>query len=280
MTVSAFGFSLVLFSPLAKWALEKIGVPHTFLLFGIAFLIICVLCSLLIENPPKNDPAYAQITKASTKKQYKTSEMLKTKQYYLIAAGMFFTLPAYFILNPILMDLGAERGLSNLAVVGVMLTGIGSASGRLIISWSSDKIGRKPAMIAISAITLIATITTIFAQDILFLVCLFAIAFCFGGSASVYAAFTSDNFGTEHIGMNFGCVMLGFGASALLFPVISNALKNETDYTMSFVVTAVTSVIAIILVLLMKKPSEEHQRNKDLGAFTSTASHSPDRGTV
>ncbi len=56
-----------------------------------------------------------------------------------------FTLPAYFILNPVFLSLDAKRGLSeSLALVGVSLTGINSAGGdRLVVSWVSDKIGRK-----------------------------------------------------------------------------------------------------------------------------------------
>ncbi|MCL2096895.1 MAG: MFS transporter, partial [Oscillospiraceae bacterium] len=151
MIVGAFGLSSVVFAPLAKEMLAELGVPVTFLIFGAGFLIICGLCSLLIENPPQGylpegfTPSQAVITA----KQYSPGEIIKTRQFYLLALGLLFTLPAFFILNPVFISLGEARGLSaNLATLGVMLTGVGSASGRLTASWASDKTGLKPAMIS------------------------------------------------------------------------------------------------------------------------------------
>lgn len=259
MTVSAFGFSLVVFAPLAKTMLAGLGVPATFLIFGGAFLVVCGLCALPMTNPPQGYAPAGYVAKqaVATGKQYTTREMLKTKQFYLITFSLLLILPAYFILNPLLMTLGVERGLTEeLALVGVMVTGIASAAGRLVVSWVSDKMGRKMALYGINLLTLAAILGMIFAQGILFLVCIAVIAFSFGGASGVYAAVTADSFGTQHMGSNYGCAMLGFGVSALVFPLISNSLSGGGDYTLSFVVAAVTCVIALVLVALMKRPEK------------------------
>ena len=187
--------------------------------------------------------------------------MLKTKEFYLLALSMFFVLPAYFILNPLFVSLGMERGLTeNMAAFGVMLTGIASASGRLFTSWFSDYAGRKTGIVSITVITLIAALGMIYAQGIVFLICIAAIAFCFGGSASVYAATAADLFGTKYIGLNYGCVMIGFGVSALAFPLLSNALATTGVYTYSFIVAAGACVIALILVAFLKIPKKAKAR--------------------
>jgi len=250
MMVGAFGFSLVLFAPLTKKLLTDWGVPRTFLFFGILFIVICSLCSLFLNNPEVKQQSG---TPASTRKQYTTGEMLKTKEFYFLAFSMFFLLPAYFILNPLFISLGVERGLSeSMATFGVMLTGIASASGRLLISWFSDFVGRKAGIATISLITLIAALVMIFAQGVLFLVCIAAIAFSFGGSASVYAATTADLFGTKHMGLNYGCVMIAFGSSALIFQLLSTVLSN----TYSFIVAAAGCVITITMVAALKIPKK------------------------
>jgi len=250
MMVGAFGFSLVLFAPLTKKLLTDWGVPRTFLFFGILFIVICSLCSLFLNNP---EVKQQRGTPASTRKQYTTGEMLKTKEFYFLAFSMFFLLPAYFILNPLFISLGVERGLSeSMATFGVMLTGIASASGRLLISWFSDFVGRKAGIATISLITLIAALVMIFAQGVLFLVCIAAIAFSFGGSASVYAATTADLFGTKHMGLNYGCVMIAFGSSALIFQLLSTVLSN----TYSFIVAAAGCVITITMVAALKIPKK------------------------
>ena len=257
MIVCAFGFSLVLFAPLAKSMLSGLGAPSTFLIFGITFLVVCGLCSLFIKNPQEGyaPKGYAPIQAANTKRQYSPKEIIKTKQFYLLAGGLLFTLPAYFILNPVFLSLGAARGLSEgLAVLGVVLAGINSAVGRLAVSWASDKVGRKAAMVSISTIILSASLLMIISKSVLFLICIMLISFGFGGAASVYSAMTADSFGTKYGGMNFGLVMIGFGASALVFPMISNKLTASGSYTSSFVLAATTCAIAIILVLLMNNP--------------------------
>jgi OFA family oxalate/formate antiporter-like MFS transporter len=245
MTVSAFGFSLVVFAPLATALIKALDVMSVFFIFGMSFLVICGVSSLFLQNPPQQ----AAAAQAAQRRMYSPSQILKTRQFYLLVGGLFFTLPAYFILNPNFKSLALERGLSeNLAVLGVMITGIGSACGRLAVSWVSDKIGRKAAMLSIAGIILAATLLMIIAQGYLYLVCITLIAFGFGGAAGVYAAMTAESFGSKHSGMNFGLVMLGFGASALVFPLISK------DLTVSFILAASTCAVAMLLVALMRNP--------------------------
>ena len=259
MIVSAFGFSLVVFAPLAKSMLSGMGVPNTFIIFGISFFVVCGFCALFIQNPPEGymPDGYKPAQTANTKRQYSPKEIIKTKQFYLLAGGLLFTLPAYFILNPVFLSLGADRGLSEeLALIGVSMTGISSAAGRLIVSWVSDKTGRKPAMVAIAVIILCASLTMIVGQGILFLACIVLISFGFGGAASVYSAMTAESFGTKYGGMNFGLVMIGFGVSALVSQNISKELTAGGNYTSSFVLAAATCAVAIVLVLLMKNPGK------------------------
>ena len=260
MIVCAFGLSLTAFAPTANFLLGALGVPATFLIFGAGLLSICAFCSVFVQNPPQGylPEGFTPVQAAVTMRQYSPSEIIRTKQYYLLAGGLLFTLPAYFILNPVFLSLGADRGLSTeLAVLGVALTGIGSAAGRLVVSWTSDKIGVKTAMTATAAIILCASLVMVAGRGIVFLICILLISFGFGGCASVYAVMTAASFGTKHGGMNFGLVMLGFGVSALLFPIISNKIAAQGNYTGSFILAAATCVIAIVLVMLMKDPKKE-----------------------
>ena len=268
LIVCAFGLSLVIFAPLAKSMLSGMGVPKTFLIFGVGFIIVCGVSSLFVKNPPEGylPKGYAPVKTAAAKRQYSPKEIIKTKQFYLLAGGLLFTLPAYFILNPVFLSLGADRNLSeSLAVTGVSLTGISSAAGRLIVSWVSDKIGRKAAMIAIAVITLCAALVMIAAESVLFLLCIILIAFTFGGTASVYSTMTAESFGTKYGGMNFGLVMIGFGSSALISQNISKALTADGNYTSSFILAAVTCVIGIVLILMMKNPANSMTKNTKTG---------------
>ncbi|MDR2909507.1 MAG: MFS transporter [Oscillospiraceae bacterium] len=259
MIVSAFGFSLVVFAPLARAMLASLGVTATFLIFGASFFVLCGACSLAIQNPPEgySPGGYKPAQAAASRRQYAPKEIVKTKQYYLLAGGLLFTLPAYFILNPVFLSLGAVRGLSeDLALLGVALTGVSSAAGRLAVSWISDKTGRKVAMVAIALIILCASLTMIVGEGLLFLLCIMLISFGFGGASSVYAAMTAESFGTRYGGMNFGLVMLGFGVSALVFPMISNRITAGGSYTGAFLLASATCAVAVALVLMMDNPAK------------------------
>lgn len=251
--VGAFGFSLVIFAPLAENMLVSVGVPGTFRIFGLTFLVLCISASLILRDPPAGYSVPGAAAKRnSDRKQYTPGEMVRTIPFYLISGSMFFVLPAYFILNPNLVSLAAERGLADYAVSGVIITGLFSATGRLSITWLSDKIGRDGALFLIAAMTAVGVIAITFATGLLFLVCVAIISLAFGGASGTYAAITADYFGTKNMGANYGLVTLGFGASALMFPFLSNVISEQGDMTNAFILSAVTCAIAFILVLMLK----------------------------
>ena len=251
LMVGAFGFSLVLFAPLADYLIDTFGISSTFQIFGLAFLVICVPASLLITSPSAE---YLNRLKGpsspSSQKQYTTKEMLRTKSFYLIMVSLFLVLPAFFILNPIAKTFGAEHtdGLETLAV---MIIGVCSASGRLFITWVSDRIGRMNSLFFIAITPIIGALAITFAYDYAFLACVALIAFAFGGAAGIYAIVTSDHFGVQNMGSNYGFVMLGFGASALIFPFISTQLSSDGDYTISFVIAAVACAASMVCILML-----------------------------
>jgi OFA family oxalate/formate antiporter-like MFS transporter len=252
LMVGAFGFSLVLFAQVAKYLLPTVGPSSTFMIFGAAFLIVCVPISTLIRNPPEGY-VIPKAPSVEILKHYTPKEMLRTKAFYLIALSLFFILPAYFIINPILTELEVDRGITGaLANSSLMVAGIFSAFGRLAVTWVSDRIGRMAALFMIIGLTLIGVIAMIFAEGFLFLTCVALIAFGFGGAAGIYATVTSDNFGTKNMGSNYGYVMLGFGASALIFQTLSTVIDLET----SFIISAATCVVSLICILLLKKYSD------------------------
>ncbi len=252
--VGAFGFSLVFFSPLAEYMLKEIGVPATFEAFGLAFLIICTISSIFLINPPEGYtvPGAANTPARKIQKQYTPSEMVRTRSFYLIFISLFFVLPAYFILNPILVDLGSERGIE-MASIAVMLTGLFSALGRLLITWLSDRIGRMNGLFTIILMTAIGIAVLTFAEGILFLACVALVAFAFGGASGVYAATTADHFGTQNMGTNYGIIALALGASALIFNIVSKMISGNGDYTLSFTIAAITCIIAFICVVLLRR---------------------------
>ncbi len=251
MIVCAFGASVVVFTPVAEALLKSVGVASTFQIMAGGFLVICFIAWLFIKNPEK-----VQGAAVSTEvKQYTTKEILKTPQFYFITISMMLITPAYFIINPLVKQIGELKGLSpELALFSVMLMGIASTLGRLVVAWLSDKMGRKNAILMIGGITLISAACLTFATGPLFLLFIAGIAFSYGGTSGVYPTLTTSFFGTKHAGSNYGAVMMGFGVSAVVFPYIAGAINSTQsgDYTLSFLIAAGVTAISIIAMLLIK----------------------------
>ena len=261
MMVMAFGLSMALFTPVAWVLLAAVGVPSTFMIFGVAFMIICIPASLLIINPP---PGFVipKTSVAATQKQYTPKEMLRTKAFYLLFFFGFFITSAFFVLNPQLVSFGMERGLTKeTATMVLIVMGISSACGRLAITWTADIKGRVVAMLAIFTLTLLGVLLLIPAQGLVYFVCIAMIAFAYGGVAGLYAIMTSDNFGTKFMGSNYGIVLIGFGLSAPSFVLLS-AKFPVAESNMIFVICAAACLANLVCVILLRKYAIADYRSK------------------
>ncbi|MDR0223149.1 MAG: MFS transporter [Oscillospiraceae bacterium] len=246
VAVGSFGLSTVIFAPFAELLIEKFDINIVFMVLAGVFAIATLLFFSFIKTPD-------QVANASPPplvgKQYTTLEMVKTPRYYLVALSLMLGTSVFFVINPDLKDLAAERGLANFATALVMFTGVCNALGRIFAPLASDKIGRENADIAVLAVTAVCAFSLCFAEGILLMAIIALVAFCFGGYAGLYPVLTSENFGIKNIGANYGAVMLGFMASSLLFPIIMNKID---DRILRFAALGVIAVIGAVLVLALK----------------------------
>ncbi|HBU12516.1 MAG TPA: hypothetical protein DEB31_07250 [Clostridiales bacterium] len=264
--VCTFGASTVLFTPLVNTLLAQFGVAQTFLTLALIYAAVILIFAWFIKNPSAEymrqfaaaSPALAE------RKQYAPSEVLRTRQYYMLLFSMMLLTTAYFILNPLFKSLAESRGLpESAALLSVMITGIASACGRLIAPWLSDKIGRKGVVLLLFVISIAAVLLLIVAQGYFYMVLIALVAFAFGGSAGTYPAISADYFGTKNAGVNYGLVMIGFAASALIFPSIASAVNAGGEPTaLTFIIPAAACVAGIVVTAGFKPPKQEKQEEK------------------
>lgn len=254
--VCAFGFSTVIFAPVARNLLKSMDVHTVFRTFSIVFLIIILLCFSFIRNPKSTGTVRAELPGASP------SEMIKTATFYILALSLGLGTMLFFFVNPLVLDLANSKGISdNVALTGVMIFGIANASGRLIAPALSDKIGYKITIISLLSLTLIGALSCIFVQGNAFLVVIFFVALAYGGFSGIFPIATVSNFGPKNIGINYGLVMIGFATSALAAPYIGKALLRTTDdgkndLTLFFIAASIACAIAISLMMTIKKKAK------------------------
>lgn len=97
--------------------------------------------------------------------------ILKHKSYYLLFICTLVESIGYYIINPLAKILGAERGLSEILIVYmIMCGGIASATGRIICGKLSDIIGSRNMFSILFITSIVSIISLAFAQNIAFFV--------------------------------------------------------------------------------------------------------------
>ncbi len=243
ISVCTFGFSTVIFAPLVEILEAAIGLQTTFFILGITFLIATLACFSFITMPTETQ---ATASASTSGKDYTQSEMLKTKDFYFITLAIMFGTAVYFILNPSFKSLSLERGLTDgMATIMIMLTGISNALGRLIFPIISDKTSRSFAAMLTLLITATGAFLLIFSTSYLLMAVIIVITFCYGGISGTFPLLTGKFFGLKNIGSNYGCVMVGFSISALLFPIALGFVDNQV------LLFSILGVIALVGTLLL-----------------------------
>lgn len=251
ISVSAFGFSTVIFAPLIEYMIGQIGVKMTFIILGCVFAAVILGLFHFIHVPDNKAAQEKQIQSTMATQEYTIKEMLKAKQFYFITLSLMFATAVFFILNPSFKTLALDRGLpTTIATFLVMITGVANAIGRLAAPYISDKLGSIPTAIGIIAVTALGSFLLCFIDGILLIVTIAIIAFCYGGFSGIYPVITGDCFGLKNVGANYGAIMVGFAFSALVFPMVMNFV---TDDVMRFIVLGILSAIGAALMAFCRE---------------------------
>lgn len=253
ISVFSFGFSTVVFAPLVqKMVASSLGVTGTFRILSGVFAVATLLLFSFIKMPEIKGSAAAAF---GDQRQYTSSEMLKTSQFYFIVVAMMLGTAAYFVVSPSFKTLPVERAMSeSMATFLVMFTGIANALGRLGVPLLSDKIGREKAAILLFACTAIGVGLLVFAKGALLFAAISIIAFFYGGTSALFPLVTGKYFGMQHQGANYGMVMLGFAASSLIFP---NIMGRISDVGVRFTAMALIVALGVVIFIVLPRLKEK-----------------------
>ena len=264
LIVGGFGFGAVYFAPLTNSLLINFDIEKTFLILGIAILIISTSIAQLVKNPP---PGYVPLTPANVKQNsVKTSqsvdhtwrEMLKTKRFYLMFIIFLFSSSiGLMVLGNITKIASTQIGITDTAVLAILVSfmAIMNTCGRVAGGFMSDKIGRINTLFVVIVLQLLNMIGFMFYQSLAALIVgIIGIGFCFGAILSVFPALTADQFGLKNYGANYGIVYLSWGLSGVVAPVIANYFFDlHGNFITAYIICAVMMSIMILVNYLLKR---------------------------
>jgi OFA family oxalate/formate antiporter-like MFS transporter len=282
LAVAGFGFGATLWMALADklgplgggQLLENIGLSNTFIVYGIAYLVIVSIGSIWMVFPPEGWKPLGWTPPLATKKNsagtidFTSGEMLRTPQYYLIL--LTFTFGAAAGLMSIgLMRLWPQEALTRAGITpeaaGAAATlamavffALSNGLGRILWGMISDKIGRKSSIIIMMATQGLFVILFQWTAGNIYTLYLFAIliGFNFGGNFALFPTITADTFGTKHVGQNYGWVFLAYAVGGIFGPVMGGRLGDLNNFPLAFTICGILCFIAVISIGLVKPASK------------------------
>jgi MFS family permease len=273
--------------PLTQFAYTVANVDMVFMIYGVLFLVLVVLGSLVMVNPPEgwkpagwNPPAPAPGKAAF--KGFSPKEMLKTPQYYMLWTMFIFGALAGLMVIGNVQNFAkhatdgfvghgftAEQA-ADFAVIGAAVClPIFNGAGRIVWGQVSDKIGRRMALVSLflfQGIMMAAFFYTT-GSEYLFYIVAALIGFNFGGNFALFPAATADSFGSDTVGINYGYVFTAYGIGGIAGPFIAGYVQdNGMSFTYAFIPAAIMCFVAMALALMYKP---EAKRKEDTPQATT-----------
>ncbi len=292
LAVAGFGFGATLWVKLAgSWFGGLLnttslfglpGVQSVFFIYGVVFLVLVLLGSTVMINPPAGfkpkgwePPEPAATTKATGAIDLTSGEMLRTPQFYFLwlmfvgsaLAGLMVIYCIRLFGIDVLQTSGAAADAKTAGVIAgtamawyAILNGL----GRIVWGTVSDKIGRKLALFLMCLFQ--GIIMLLFFKmggskaGLIVGACI--IGFNFGGNFALFPAATADFFGNKYVGTNYGWVFLAYGVAGIAGPQIAGYFKDTAKggdvgaFMTPFLVAGIACLVAAVIGLLLRAPKK------------------------
>jgi MFS transporter, OFA family, oxalate/formate antiporter len=262
ITVSGYGGAAFYVAPLIKWLIVSYSLSASFLVLGVAYLIIIGIAAQILAWPEEGyvppQPPETEATRkaAASVVDWQAGEMLGTWQFYALVAlfclntqaGLLIIGHAAKIVKPFL-----EQGFILVAAGGFM-----NAAGRIGTGKYSDIIGRDRSYMLnafVAALCMFALPAIIAAKSLFmaFTACMIAY-WVYGGGLALLPSYTADFYGPKNLGFNYGLVFIGWGLGAFM-PKLAGHIRDVTGkYDEAFYVAGILLLIAVALAFVTKKP--------------------------
>jgi MFS transporter, OFA family, oxalate/formate antiporter len=263
IAVGGFGAGALITAPVATRLIQSVGVLNTFAYLGIAYLIVTVVASLFMQNPPEGwrpegwTPTASQ-TSQRAGRDYTLGEALKTWQWYALWLLLFLnTFAGISIIaqeSPIFQELVGVSAVVAASMVGI--ASIGNAFGRVFWAWVSDLMTRRATFFVMFGLQVllfwflpsVATVT-------LMTMVAFVVLMCYGGGFGTMPAFAADYFGSKNVGPIYGLMLTAWGCASAVGPLLIAYMRQTTgSYRGALHIIAGVMAVSALLPILVSRP--------------------------
>lgn len=280
LAVAGFGFGALLWVKLAgSWGqlIANQGLSNTFIIYGIIFLVAVVIGGIWMKYPPEgwqppgwSPPKQEGGAKLTGAVDFKSGEMLKTPQYYMILFTFIFGASAGLMSIGLMKLFPMEALIANgfkeasaSAIAGTAMAvfySLANGIGRIAWGAISDKLGRKLSIILMMSIQGVVVIAfqVMAGTPALLYVGATLIGFNFGGNFALFPTMTADTFGTKYVGQNYGWVFLAYGIGGIFGPMLGGTLGDMGNFPLAFTICGILCLVAAGIIAMVKPPKKEN----------------------
>ncbi|HPM04741.1 MAG TPA: OFA family MFS transporter [Candidatus Cloacimonas sp.] len=262
--VMGFGLASFVFAPLkAHVIIPSFGLDGTFVLIALLTFSITLIASRLVVFP--TDQWYMHIYGAMhlpdktgmVRSNLPPGQMLKKPLFWMIWSSFLLSIYGSLLIIGILPSYGREIILlsGGHAAIPVSLFALSNGLSRPLAGFISDKIGILSVLSFVFGLQ--AIVFLLFPFYVLsfgsVLIASVLLGLGIGTSLSLYPVLTSECFGVEHLGVNYGIVFSAYGFGALAIQGGTYLRDISGSYTASLLLAGVLSLLSTAMVLWTKR---------------------------
>ncbi len=264
LIVASLGLGGLVFTPIvetliASYGGNGVGELPTLRILSFIFLAVCTIGSFFLITPKEETSVLS-----NGEKKESNFAILKNVNFYLIAFAMMLACIGGLMMIGFAKPIAIGRNMAETATIGVLMISIFNAVGRLTWGVVSDKLGRYNTLFILMVGSGVLTLLVNFVSGYLIYVLIGAIGFFYGGLLSTFPTLTAEVFGAKNMATNYGFVLIGFGAGAIIASNVAGFFVNSaTDAATglinvdlifpAFAIAAACSVVALLLIFVLKK---------------------------
>jgi MFS family permease len=273
---SGLGIGIIFIPPLTGFLIATMGWRLTCVVLGtMVFAILFTTSFFLIGHPEKvglkpdgknplpTDQQGPQILPGNlappiiNEISWSAAEAMRTKSFWILTALFFCTW--LFVFWPLvhLMIFALDIGLSKkTALMAISILGGFSTTGRLIMGFISDRIGRKSALAINLGLQVFCWCWVLMTERSWMLYIFSALfGFSYGGVSAVFPAIVGDYFGRLKAASVIGAIFTLAGVSAAIGPILGGYIYDVTkSHQWSFLLGIFTNLAAFMLIFISKPP--------------------------
>jgi OFA family oxalate/formate antiporter-like MFS transporter len=270
VTSSGASFGNFLFPPLVAALISAYGWRSTYLILGLLGMAVISLCASFVVRDPEKMDLYPDGRRPVESSPARTHESVpitdewtlasakRTSAFWLLNA--IFTLTWLVIFMPMvhIVPFAVDLGISPVrAAMTISVIGIAGFAGRLLLGPISDHLGRISALGLCLLLQALAFVGFVFTTSLASLYPAAAVfGFSYGGATMLFPAIVGDFYGRTAVGAIVGFIFAVAGAPAAFGPLIAGYIYSVTGhYSAAFILSAGLNIAALLLLLLLKKPT-------------------------